>query len=48
MVSEIPHSLRVDHEECRHVEEVAHVGESEKETFQTVLDTYADLLEASE
>ena len=47
-VSAIPCSLRVGPEECRHVEEVVHVGESEKEAFQTVLDTYADLLEASE
>ena len=43
-VSEIPRSLRVDPEECRHVDEVAHVGESEKEAFQTVLDTHAELL----
>ncbi|EMA38482.1 hypothetical protein [Halococcus hamelinensis] len=46
-VSEIPRSLRVDPEECRHVDEVAHVGEAAKERFQAVLDTHAELLGGS-
>lgn len=43
-VSEIPRSLRVSCEECRHVDEVAHVREREREDFQTVLDRHAAVL----
>lgn len=46
-VEQIPRSLRVDASECRHISEVPHVNERDKEDFQAVLDTHAELLGAS-